>query len=342
MTASADDGLPVAVTPKRGIEGRMFRLLIAFAVFALASFASAAQAQPYPSHPVRIVVGFAAGSGPDVLARSVGNQLGNELGQSFYVENRTGANGTIAAKMVVQAEADGYTLLYSSAAIATTPWVYKNISFDILRDLAPIATVGILDGYFMLVNPSLPVYTVPEFIAYAKANPVRYGSPGVGNQLHLAAELFKVKAGISMQHIPYKGASEVATALLQGSIHVMFVTPTSVFGLVKEGKLRAIATTGTKPFPDFPNVPLLSASVPSYPPSTSWGMFFAPAKTPAAIVDKLSAGVRHALTVPAVADVAGKAGYVPDGRSAAQTAEFFRKEVAEAGEAVRAAGIEPN
>ena len=311
-------------------------------VLAAGLTAPAAQAQPYPNHPVRIVVGFAAGSGPDVIARAVGIQLGTDLGQSFVIENRTGANGTIAAKLVAQSEPDGYTLLYSSAAIATTPFIYKNSGLDILRDLAPIATSGILDGYFMLVNPSLPVHTVPEFIAYAKANPVRYGSPGVGNHLHLAAELFNLKAGVKMQHIPYKGASEVATALLGGSIHVMFVTPTSVAGLVKQGKLRAIATTGTKPFADFPDVPLLSASVPDYPPSTSWGIFFAPAKTPGAVVDKLNAAIRHALTVPAVAGIVGKAGYVPDGRSASQTAEFFRKEVKESGEAVRAAGIEPN
>ena len=322
----------------------MFRLFTAFfAAFGLAGLVAAtAQAQSYPNRPVRIVVGFAAGSGPDVLARAVGNQLGADLSQNFFVENRTGANGTIGAKLVVQSEPDGYTLLYSSAAISTTPWVYKNISFNVLRDLAPIATVGILDGYFMLVHPSLPVRTVPEFTAYAKANPVRYGSPGVGNQLHLAAELFNVKAGIKMQHIPYKGASEVVTALLQKSIHVMFVTPTSVFGLVKDGKLRALATTGTKPFAEFPDVPLLRASVPDYPPSTSWGMFFAPIKTPPAIVDKLNAAIRHALTVPAVADIVGKAGYVPDGRSASQTADFFRQEVAASGEAVRAAGIEPN
>ena len=179
------------------------------------------------------MVGFAAGSGPDILARTIGTQLGNDLGHNFFVENRGGANGTIAAKVVAQSEPDGYTLLYSSAAISSTPFVYKNSSLDVLRDLVPVATVGVLDGYFMLVNPSLPVHTVAEFITYAKNNRVLYGSPGVGNLLHLAAELFNVKAGLSMQHVPYKGASEVLTALLQGSIQVMFVTPTSAAGLVQ-------------------------------------------------------------------------------------------------------------
>jgi tripartite-type tricarboxylate transporter receptor subunit TctC len=211
----------------------------------------------------------------------------------------------------------------------------------VLRDLAPVATVGVLDGYFMLVNPALPVRNVAEFIAYAKANRVLYGSPGVGNLLHLAAELFNVKAGLTMEHVPYKGASEVLTALLNGSIQVMFVTPPSSAGLVREGKLRALATTGSKPFPDFPDLPLLTATVPDYPPSVSWSMTFAPAKTPTAIVDKLNAAIRHALTVKAVADVVQKAGYVPDGRNAAQTAEFFRQQVKEAGEAVRIARINP-
>ncbi len=304
--------------------------------------AAAAHAQPYPNRAVRVLVGFAAGSGPDILARAVSAQLGADLGQSFFIENRTGANGTIAAKIVVDAAPDGHTLLYSSSAITTTPYIYKAISFDILRDLAPIATSGMLDGYLMLVNPSLPVHTVAQFIAYAKTNRVLYGSPGVGNQLHVTAELFNVKAGLAMEHVPYKGASEVVTALLQGSIQVMFVTAPSSLPLVKEGKLRAIGNTGTKPFPELPDVPLVSASVAGFSTAPSWGMFFAPAKTPAEIVDKLNAAVRHALKVPAVADVIQRAGYEPDGRSAAQTAEFFRQEVAAAGDIVRAAGIQPN
>jgi tripartite-type tricarboxylate transporter receptor subunit TctC len=298
-----------------------------------------AQSEQYPNRPVRIIVGFAAGSGPDLLARAIATQLGSDLGQNFIVENRPGANGTIAAKLVAQSEPDGYTLLHSSAAISSTPFMYKNSGIDVLRDLAPVATVGVLDGYLVLVNPVLPIHSIAEFIAYAKNNRVLYGSPGVGNLLHLAAELFNVKAGVKMEHVPYKGASEVLTALLQGSIQVMFVTPTSAAGLVKEGKLRALATSGAKPLAEFPDLPLLRTTVPDYPPSVSWGMSFAPAKTPAAVVDKLNAAIRHSLTVPAVADVVQKAGYMPDGRNAAQTAEFFRQQVAETGEAVRAAGL---
>jgi tripartite-type tricarboxylate transporter receptor subunit TctC len=303
---------------------------------------SCAQAQQYPTRPVKVVVGFAAGSGPDVLARTVAQQLATDLGQQFYVENRTGANGTIATKQVVQSEPDGHTLLFSSSSISPTPYVYKNPGYDLLHDLAPVATVGILDGFLMLVHPSLPVRSVPEFITYAKNNRVLYGTPGVGNILHLVTEVFSRKAGINMEHVPYKGASEVLTALLGGSIQVMFVTPPSVIGVVREKQVRALTYTGQKPFPEFPDVPLLKNDLPDFNMSGSWGMFYAPAKTPAEVVDKLNAAVRQALRVPAVAAIVQRAGYMPDERSASETAVFFRNEVEAAGEAVRAAGIQPN
>lgn len=315
------------------------------AIFALLMFAAAsgfAQAQQYPNRPVHILVGFAAGSGPDVLARSVANQLGADLGQSFYVENRVGANGTIATGAVAQSAPDGYTLLYTSDSIAPTPFVYKSLPYDVFRDLSPIATVGVLDGLLMLVNPSSPAHTVDEFIAYAKKKRVLYGSPGVGNGLHLAAALFNKATGLTMEHIPFKGASEVVAALLGGTIDVMFVTPPSVISLVKDGKLRAIAFTGPKPFPELPDVPLMKQSVPSYPPVEAWGIFFAPAKTPPDIVDKLNLAIRHALRAPAVANVVERSGYVPDERTPAQTAEFFRDQVEAARKAVAAAGITPN
>ena len=319
----------------------MHRHLVATLV-ALAFALPAAHAQTYPSRPVRIIVGYAAGSGPDVLARTLAAQLGGDLGQQFFVENRTGANGTIGTQVVVQSEPDGYTLLFSSSSIAPTPYVYKHLSYDLVRDLAPIATVGILDGYLMLVNPKTPVRTAAEFIDYAKAHRVLYGTPGVGNILHLVTELFRIRAGIEMDHIPFKGASEVQTALLGQSITMMFVTPPSVIGVVKEGQLRALAYTGIAPFPEFADVPLMKQYYPDFKVSGSWGMFYAPAKTPRAIVDKLNAAVQKALTVPAVANVTRRAGYVPDGRSAAETAEFFRQEVEAAGVAVRKAGIAPN
>lgn len=303
---------------------------------------SVALAQQYPTRPVRILVGFAAGSGPDIVARAVGAQLSTDLGHNFFVENRVGANATIAAKAVIDAPPDGYTLFYTSSGISTTPYVYKKVTFDVLRDFAPIATAGILDGYVLVVNSTSPIKSVAELIAHAKANRVLYGSPGVGNLLHIVTELFNLKAGIKLEHVPYRGASDVINALLQGSVQVAFLSPATTVPLVQQGKLRAIGFSGTKPFPELPKVPLVSSAVPGFPPSSTWGIFFAPAKTPTPIVDKLNGAIRHALTTPAVANVVQKAGYIPDDRSAAQTAEFFRQQVELAGEAVKAAGIQPN
>jgi tripartite-type tricarboxylate transporter receptor subunit TctC len=303
--------------------------------------AASAQAQTYPDRPVRVLVGYAAGSGPDIQARTVAQQLGADLGQNFFVENRLGANGTIAARTVVQATPDGYTLLFSSNGIAPTPYIYKNLGYDIFTDLEPIATQGQLDGLFMLVDAKSPYKTLQEFIAAAKKEQLLYGSPGVGNGLHLATELFSKAAGIKMQHIPYKGASEVTAAMLSGNVNVMFVTPPSVMGLLKSGRVRALAFTGTKAFPAFPDVPLMTSVLPNFKPIGSWGMFFAPAKTPEPIVEKLNAAIHAALLNPKVASVMQRDGYFPDQRNVAETAVFFRQEVEAMGEAVKAAGIQP-
>ena len=303
---------------------------------------TAAQTQTYPDRPIRVSVGFAAGSGPDIQARTVSQALGNSLGQQFYVENRLGANGTIAARAVAQSKPDGYSLLFSSSSIISTPYIYKSLGYDTLTDLRPIATVGQLDGIFMLVDGKSPIKTLADFLALAKKEVVAYGSPGVGNGLHLTTEIFAKKAGIKLQHIPYRGASEVMTALLGGSVQMMFVTPPSSIALVKEGRVRPLAFTGTKPFPVTPEVPLMKDLVPGYTSQGSWGMFFAPGKTPDAIVEQLNAEIRKALQLPSVIDIMQRDGYIPDNRDAAAAAAFFRKEVQQAEEAVKAAGIQPN
>jgi tripartite-type tricarboxylate transporter receptor subunit TctC len=320
----------------------MFRLLAsAAALLAWLGFGTLAQAQAYPDRPVHVLVGFAAGSGPDIQARTVSNALSAAFGQAFVVENRPGANGTMAARAVAQAEPDGYTLLYSSSSIAPTPYLYNNLGYDLLTDLRPIATVGELDGVFMLVDAKSPIKSVPELIAYAKTNRVLYGSPGVGNELHLKAELFNQQAGIKMEHVPYKGASEVMTGLLSGAVQIMFVTPPSVMGLLKQGSVRALAFTGSKPFPSFPDVPLMKQYLPEYVQG-SWGMFFAPGKAPDALVNKLNGAIHAALLQPAVAEIMQRDGYMPDTRDTAETAAFFRKTVKETAGAVKAAGIAPN
>jgi tripartite-type tricarboxylate transporter receptor subunit TctC len=319
----------------------MLRLL-SFLVLTFSLAPVNAQAQQYPDHPVKLVVGYAAGSGPDIQARTVAQQLSVDLGQQFFVENRLGANGTIATRSVVQSKPDGYTLLYTSNGIGPTPYIYKNLGYDIFTDLTPIATVGILDGLFMLVDAKSPYKTLQEFIDHAKKDRAIYGSPGVGNGLHLAAEIFSKKAGIKMQHIPYKGASEVMTGMLSGSVEVMFVTPPSVMGLLQEKRVRALAFTGSKPFPAFPDVPLMKDILPGFEPIGSWGIFLTPANTPPEIVEKLNRAIHSALLAPAVAAKMQRDGYIPDTRNVTETAAFFRKEVELMGEAVKAAGVQPN
>lgn len=304
-------------------------------------FPLAAHAAEYPERPVHVLVGYAAGSGPDIQARLLSHALSESLHQSFVVENRTGANGTIAARAVATAAPDGYTLLFSSSSITPTPHIYKNLGYDVLTDLKPVATSGELDGLFMLVDSKSPIKSLAEFIDHAKKDRVLYGSPGIGNELHLVAELFSQKAGIKMDHIPYKGASEVMNGLLSGAVNVMFVTPPSVMGLLKDGRVRALAFTGTKPFPEFPTVPLMKDTLPGFTHG-SWGMVFAPGKTPAPIVNKLNAAIRAALLTPDVASKMQRDGYMPDNRDPAAAQIFFRKAVEEAGEAVKAAGIQPN
>ena len=320
----------------------MLRIALACALALASTDVHPAAAEGYPVRPVRVIVGFAAGSGPDIQARTVSQALGRALGQNFYVENRLGANGTVAARAVATGEADGYTLLFSSASIASTPFVYRQLGYDPLTDLKPIATVGLLDGLLVLVKASSPIRSAADLIAQAKRDRVLYGSPGVGNGLHLATELFAQRAGITLQHIPYKGASEVMTALLSGSIDVMFVTPPSVIGLIKEGRVRPIAFTGEKPFPEVPDAPLMKDTLPGYESTLSWGMFFAPGKTPAAIVDKLNAAIHAAIREGDVAKIMQRDGYFPDNRNAAETGAFFRQEVERTGLMVKAAKIEPN
>ena len=186
-----------------------------------------ARGQEFPTKPVHVLVGFAAGSGPDIQARIIAQQLSSDLKQSFVVENRTGANGTIAARAVATALPDGYTLLFSSSSIAPTPHIYKQLGYDTLTDLKPIATSGQLNGLFLLVANDSPIKSVADLMSRAKAQRLLYGSPGIGNTLHLVAELFNQKAGIKMEHVPYKGASEVMTGLLTKSMDLMFVTPPS-------------------------------------------------------------------------------------------------------------------
>ena len=300
----------------------------------------AAVAQQFPSRPIRLIVTFAPGGAPDIVARIVAAALEKPLGQSVIVENRTGANGIVGMQSVANAEPDGYTLLNTPPAFVINPSVYKTLPFDIFRDFAPVANIGISAGYLVIVRPGLPVNSIAELIDYGKTHRLLYGSPGIGNTLHLAAALFGAKAGINMEHVPFRGTGPVMTALLAGTIDLVFASPSATSSLSKDG-LRAIGFTGKAPPAELPNLPLVKASLPGYEIEGSWEGLLAPAKTPPDIIARLNAEVRAILKIPSVRQSIVKVGYEPTDMSPEEFGVFMHAEAQRYAEAVRAAKIEP-
>src|SRR5262245_49583477 len=256
--------------------------------------------QAYPSRPVRIVVGLAAGGGTDIVARLIAQWLSEKLGQSFVVENRPGAAGNVATEAVVNAAPDGYTLLAVSPGAAINATLYDKLNFDFLRDMAPVA--GLLRvANVMAVTTSLPVKSVPEFIAYAKANPskISYGSAGVGSSNHLSGELLKMMTGAPMVHVPYRGAAPALTDLISGQVQVIFSAVTSTIEYIKADKLRALAVTSVTRVETLPDLPTIAEFVPGYEAINWWGIA-APKATPIEIVDKLNKEINAALADPRI------------------------------------------
>jgi tripartite-type tricarboxylate transporter receptor subunit TctC len=257
-----------------------------------------ANAQAYPTRSVRLVVGFAAGGAPDIAARLVGQWLSERLGQQFIIENRPGAGGNIATEVVVDAAADGHTLLLINISNAVNATLYQKLKYDFIRDIAPVASIS-HENYGMEVHPSFPAKTVPEFIAYAKANPgkLNMASPGNGTGPHVAGELFKIMAGVDMVHVAYRGSPPALTDLLAGQVQMMFSPLSSSIEYVRGGKLRALAVTTAARSEVLPDVPTVGEFLPGYQAS-GWFGIGAPAKTPLGIVDTLNREINAGLADP--------------------------------------------
>jgi tripartite-type tricarboxylate transporter receptor subunit TctC len=262
---------------------------------ALPLVSRSASAQVYPSRPVRIIVGLPAGGVNDILARLVGQWLAERLGQPFVVENRPGAAGNIGTEVVVRAPADGYTLLLAGSQSMVNPWLYGNLNFDFIRDIAPVASF-VRQPNVMLVNPSVPAKTVPEFIVYAKGNPgkINMASAGNGSQSHVSGELFKMMTGTSMIHVPYRGGAPALSDLLGGQVQLYFGATASSIEYVRAGRLRALGVTTAERSEALPGIPAIGEFVTDYEATSVYGLG-APKNTPAEIIHKLNVEINAGL-----------------------------------------------
>jgi len=308
---------------------------------ALPGMSRVARAQAYPSRPVRIVVGYAAGGSQSIISRLMGQRLSEQLGQSFIIENRPGAGSNVAVESVVRAPADGYTLLSVSTSNAINATLYDKLTFDFGRDIAPVATI-IRVPFVVLVNPSFPPKTVPEFIAYAKANPgkLNMASAGVGGADHIAGELFKMMAGVNMIHVPYRGGAPALTDMLGGQVQVYFASLPASIGHIKAGELRALAVCTAMRSEALPDVPTVGDFVPGYEASTWYGLG-GPKNTPADVIDRLNKEVNNALADPRMKSrLADLGGTVLPG-SPAEFGKLIAEETEKWGKVIRAANIKP-
>ena len=275
---------------------RFLRLAAGAAV--LPALSGIASARAYPARPVRVIVPFAPAGDADLIARLIGQRLSERLGQQFVIENRPGAATNIGTEVVVHALADGYTLLVAAPSAAINATLYRKLSFNFLRDIAPVAAV-IRAPFVLLVNPSVPARTVPELIAFARSNPgtISMASTGVGSGPHVAGELFKMMAGIDMVHVPYRGQGPALTDLLGGQVQLYFAAIPSAFQYIKTGSLRPLAVTTASRAEVLPDIPSIGDFLPGYEASY-WGGFCAPKGTPEEIVGRVNIEINAALADP--------------------------------------------
>jgi len=300
-----------------------------------------ARSQPYPARPVRLIVAFPAGGSSDIVARLLAQRLSERLGQSFVVENRPGAGGNIGTEAVAKAAPDGYTLLLASNSNAVNATLYEKLSFDFLNDIAPVAGI-VRWPNVMEVIPSVPAKTVPEFIAFAKANPgkINMASGGNGTSQHVAGELFKMTTGVDMVHVPYRGSGPALADMLAGQVQVMFDPIATSIEHIKAGKLRAIAVTTLTRSESLPDLPTIADFVPGYEAS-SWHGIGVPRNTPADIIDKLNKEIYAALADPTIKlRLTDLGGSLLSG-SSTSFGKFMVEETDKWGKVVKFAGIKP-
>ncbi|OVZ57392.1 MFS transporter [Pigmentiphaga sp. NML080357] len=309
------------------------------AMLAALALAGPATAASYPDKAVRVVVGFSAGGTTDVAARIIAKELGDDLGESFVVENKPGAGSNIGAELVARAKPDGYTLYMVAVTSTINQTLYKSLSFDIVKDFSPIALV-IKVPNILVVNPSLPVKNVQELVSYLKAHPgkVSFASSGSGTSIHMAGELFKLRAGVDIVHIPYKGSAPAMTDLIGNQVQMMFDNMPSAWPHVQAGKLRALAVTTAERSATAPEIPTMMESGFDKFDVSSWFGLIAPAGTPPEIIAKLNASVQKALAKPEVQQRFKDLGAVTARTTPAEFGAFIKSEVEQWGTVVKASG----
>lgn len=302
---------------------------------------SNAWGQAYPNRPIRLVLPFPPGGNVDTFARMLARNLEPQLGQSIVVDNRGGANGIIGCDIVAKAPPDGYTLMSTSFSFAVNPAIYKKLPYATEKDFVPITNFVNGLGYMFVAHPSLPAHSVKELIALARDKPLSYSSAGIGNGQHLAGELFGLKAGIRLLHVPYKGGGPALNAVLGGEVNLHFPAAIVAIPHVKAGRLQALGFTGAARLASLPDVPTIAeGGLPGFVFDTGWHGLFAPAKTPAAIVNRLHAEVVKALQEPKLREFFVSGGYAPAGDTPAEFQKIFRADIKRYAEIVRAAKIE--
>jgi tripartite-type tricarboxylate transporter receptor subunit TctC len=312
-------------------------LHLAAGAAAMPAISRIARADTYPSHPVHFVVGFAAGSTTDILARLMGQWLSQRLGQQFVIENRPGAGGNIGAETVTKAAPDGYTLLMVPPAVAANAALYEHLNFDFIRDTAPVAGVVRLPNVAE-VHPSVPVKSILELIAYAKDNKLSYASAGIGTPSHLAGQLFNVMTGVNLQNVPYRGDGPAMADLIAGQIPLAFATTIASIEHIRAGQLRPLGVTTLKRSDVLPNIPSISEFVPGYETS-SWFGIAAPAGTPADIIEILNRQTNAGLADPAIKARLADMGCMVLTGSAADFGKLIADETEKWGKVIRDAGI---